>query len=383
MRLLCDISALAVMALAAAFLILTLAGAAAMLRSRRRWSMICGAQGFGADLICEEGVSVLAAGFTDLGQVERRLSADYGRFEVIVLVDSSADEGVSELLSKYSMIEMNEAPLGELPCGRCQALYRSRQRRYRRLVVVDRRRTTLCDDFNCGVAVAAFERIVALDRECELHPRALQQMIVESSLSESGRPSAVCALRSRVQSGGLRRLGQAVSMVAFGSGARLLSPTFRCGDVVAIFDREEIIAAGGFRDESHPDAELLRRMASLPGAGRQQFLPRVVASGGMSEGCALSSRRTRLLANALRIALAAVVSMLAAAAVRYDLYILRVSAMALVAVYAATVSAATVALAVARAVDTDGTNRVPMHVVVSYPFWASWKLLSGKNFRRS
>lgn len=380
MRLLCDISALCAIALAATFLIMACAGALTITATGRRGRLSGRIHGCGSDPICEEGVSVIASGFSGLDQIERRLSLDYGRFEVIVLADSSCDAGFGELLAKYSMTQMNEVPLDELPCGRCRGLYRSRQRRYRRLVVIDRERTTLCDDFNCGVAAAAFEWIVALDKECELDTRALQHLII-GALGGCERMSAVAAFREP----GSGSFTDITGLVTLGAGAGAVFGANWYGGTTALFDREEAIAAGGYRDDRTPDAELLSRIRP----GRRDFLPQILASSTGRNGCAGCFAHGACAA-ALRAAQTAAVMqwvMLTASAIRGDGYGFQVMALSIASCYTALTAAAAVSAAAFRMTgrreEEPHEGRFPLWRIAAYPFFAVGALISWKNFGNS
>lgn len=187
----------------------------------RKGRMLNACHGYGSDAMSQTGVSVVVAGLEHIEDIERRLSSEYWRYEVVVVVDSSRGAmNLAALRRKYAMIRVNYPAATDLSIDGCAALYRSRQRRYRRLIIVDREHRSLGDDLNCGVEVASYEQIVPLERETFLTDGALPRLVTE--LQEDGhRPcDAISAPVMPLELFGRQR--------------------------VAMIRRESIIEAGGF-----------------------------------------------------------------------------------------------------------------------------------------
>ena len=228
----------------------TLAGAMRISRMRERNRLFGERPGYGNDPVSEEGISVVVAGFGEQVRIEQWLGNRYTRYEVVWVVDLRTDFYARALMDRYAMTAVTLPTLGELPCEGLRALYRSRERRYRRLLLVDSVADDLPGAFNCGVNVASYDRILAVDGRSELLPGALQTLAIEWGEYGEHTPLAV---------GGYRVFGLEIGLVRRVSAA--LRMTFGlANDCVLLFDRDALIRVGGYRDPHNPDGELLRRI---------------------------------------------------------------------------------------------------------------------------
>ena len=151
----------------------------------RKGRMLAESHGYGSDAMSQLGVSIIVSGLDAAEDIEQRLASEYWRYEVIVVLDSSAQAlELARLQRKYSLILVNYPAVADIPIEGTPLLYRSRQRRYRRLVVIDRRHRNPNDDLNCGINVASYEQIVPLDANTFLTDDAVRRLEVE--LNDSG-----------------------------------------------------------------------------------------------------------------------------------------------------------------------------------------------------
>lgn len=160
------------------------------------------------------GISAVCTGVSDMEHIASLLGAEYGRYELVVVLDAqlSPDEfrGIAE---HYGMIRVDCAMSDELPSARVRALYRSRRRNYRRLILVDRRRQSPYDDLDAGAAVATYDYIMPLGPDTRLASDAVE--MAAAAIASDG--------RDRV----------AMLWSAAGAGCR-------------IFHRDTVVGAGGF-----------------------------------------------------------------------------------------------------------------------------------------
>lgn len=204
------------------------------LASMRKGRMLSECHGYASEAMSQTGVSVVVSGVRSEREVEERLSSEYWRYEVIIVLDSSREEDLfRRLCRKYGLIRVNFPAMSDLPIEGESSLYRSRQRRYRRLVVVDRLHRSRADDWNCGLAVASYERIVPLESDRYLFAEALPRWVKE-----------------------LHERGEHCNEVL----AAQVAPTHLFDRRrVAMFSREAVICGGGFSG-AHPRVAMIRRL---------------------------------------------------------------------------------------------------------------------------
>ena len=153
----------------------------------------------------ETGISVLCSGCDGIEQVERLLDTEYARYETVLALDAAAcPELFKTLVSRYRMIRVNPAC-----CGTIRGLYRSRQRGYRRLVIVDRTGGTSYDDFDAAAAVAAHDYLLPLPHGCRLRPDAAERLATELAAAPDGAPELIVS-----------RLGEPIRLVGREVAAR-------------------------------------------------------------------------------------------------------------------------------------------------------------------
>lgn len=202
------------------FLLLAAIAAAAVatlwlvMRGRNKRLLLAGAHGTSGDAPDGIGITVLCSGVHTPEQVENLLSVEYARYEVVVVMDSMRwPAEFAALATRYHMIRVEYVLSEELPVLGVRALGRSRKRRFRRLVLVDRAHDTLDGDFDAAAGVAAYDYVLPVREGQYLLPGVIRRLV--SEVGERG--AGTCDLvRSRI-----------------GAPAFLLS-------------REAVVAAGGF-----------------------------------------------------------------------------------------------------------------------------------------
>ena len=135
------------------------------------------------------GLSVLLAQGADAEQVAALLTADYERFEVVVAVDSVREAALlQELQKRYRLIRVDCPTVGASEALPVTALYRSRLRLFRRLVVVDVRRGARRERLNVLAEVATYELLMPLSRGCSLREGAVAWLVAEADRAHKRGP---------------------------------------------------------------------------------------------------------------------------------------------------------------------------------------------------
>lgn len=123
---------------------------------------------------------MLCSGVHAQEQVENLLSAEYAHYEVIVVLDSLRyPVEFAAFTARYRMIRVEYALSEELPVTGVRALGRSRKRRFRRLVLVDRAQDTPAGDFDAAAEVAAYDYVLPVREGQFLLPDAVVRLVAE------------------------------------------------------------------------------------------------------------------------------------------------------------------------------------------------------------
>lgn len=143
------------------------------------------------------GCSVVCSGITELQQISQLLRQEYERYEVIVVIDSlQYAEALHEIISHYRMVSVNCASTLELPTT-LRRLYRSRQRSYRRLIIVDVPHRSKHEDWNAGVMASSYDFILPISHGMALYDRAIENLAISLCSAE---PRRVDVLHSTTSS---------------------------------------------------------------------------------------------------------------------------------------------------------------------------------------
>jgi len=168
------------------------------------------------------GFSLLCSDVRRTGQIENLLSSEYDRCEVIVVLDAWQRRALFETLAaRYRMIRVDWHPSDELPVHGVRSMWRSRQRCFRRIVLLDRPRDNRADDWNAAASVASYDWLLPLHDGQYMLPGTLERLAVEIGEEQCD------ALRSW------------------------------SGEPVALLNREAVASAGGFG--KHPLRRIPRR----------------------------------------------------------------------------------------------------------------------------
>lgn len=193
-----------------------------VVRSVRKRRLLAREHGVASDAPEGTGISAVCGGVYDHDQLENLLGVEYARYEVVVVLDARHFFAEFDaIVSRYRMIRVNYAPCEELPVAGVRGLYRSRQRCYRRLVLVDRAQGSVYDDFDAAGCVATYDYLLPVRQGCLLLPGTVERLAAELSEYPTGmlelvrsrlaEPAVLVSRETVLREGGFsRRVGHSV-----------------------------------------------------------------------------------------------------------------------------------------------------------------------------
>lgn len=210
--------------MAVAYLCVMIAAAAAALGRVAAASRACARRrllgmlhGLRAGAVGRFGVSLLLADGVTLRRIEELLAVEYALYEVVAVLDGARDEELfGAIVARYRLIRVEYHPTGELPARGIRALYRSRKRCFRRLVLVDFEAAESGAPFpacDAAAEVASYDYLLPLRRGERLTDGAIERIAV-----------------------GLAAVQPAPALLRSIAGTR-----------AAVYSRAAVVAAGGFR----------------------------------------------------------------------------------------------------------------------------------------
>lgn len=129
------------------------------------------------------GCSVIWLGASSLSQIEKLLGTQYDRYEVITIIDASTQSTLfAQIIEQYGLVELNtpkSQPHNEFAI---RSLYRSAQRRYRHIVLLDiASEAKPHEALNSALAVVSYNYVIPIEGKLKLRPHAIESIAIKLS----------------------------------------------------------------------------------------------------------------------------------------------------------------------------------------------------------
>jgi len=126
-------------------------------------------------------VSVIAPAFNEsktiVENIRALLSLYYNNFEVIIVNDGSRDDSLEKVIEAYDLEKVNYFFDYRIPCQRIRGVYKSRNRSFNNLTVLDKINGGKADALNAGINVSRNQLICSIDVDSIMEPDALLKMV--------------------------------------------------------------------------------------------------------------------------------------------------------------------------------------------------------------
>ncbi|MBN1133050.1 MAG: glycosyltransferase family 2 protein [Bacteroidales bacterium] len=114
---------------------------------------------------------------TIIDNIRTMLSLYYNNYEVIVINDGSKDDSLEKMIEAYELEKVNYYFDYRLPCKRIRGVYKSRNRSFKKLTVIDKINGGKADSLNAGLNVSKNDLIVSIDADSIMEPDALLKLV--------------------------------------------------------------------------------------------------------------------------------------------------------------------------------------------------------------
>lgn len=227
-------------------------------------------------------VSILAPAYNEeatiVENVRSLLSLHYSNFEVIIINDGSKDKSLQTLIEYYELELVNFALNEQIKTKPLRGVYKSKNKAYSKLTVVDKENGGKADALNIGINVSSKDLILCIDVDCIVEQDAILRM-VKPFMDEGKRVIATggvvrIANSCEVRDGRLIKVHMPENLVArfqvleyiraFLMGRMAwsrLNGLLLISGAMGIFDKDIVIKAGGYNHNTvGEDMELIVRM---------------------------------------------------------------------------------------------------------------------------
>ena len=125
-------------------------------------------------------VSIIAPAFNEeksiVDNIRALLSLYYNNFEVIVVNDGSKDKTFQKIMEAYNLEKVNYFFDYRIPCERIRGVYKSKNRSFKRLTVIDKVNGGKSDALNAGLNISKNQLICSIDVDSIMEPDALLRL---------------------------------------------------------------------------------------------------------------------------------------------------------------------------------------------------------------
>lgn len=126
-------------------------------------------------------LSVIAPAFNEsetiIDNIRTLLSLYYNNFEVVVVNDGSKDDSLEKMINAYELEKVNYYFDYRLPCKRIRGVYKSQNRSFKKLTVIDKANGGKADALNAGLNVCRNDLVVSIDADSIMEPDALLKLV--------------------------------------------------------------------------------------------------------------------------------------------------------------------------------------------------------------
>lgn len=138
------------------------------------------------------GYSVLCTNIEEISLIEQLLTSNFYRYEVIISINSANQrELFHDIIKRYKLVEVNNSFPQEIQSSPIIALYRSRLRGYRRLIVADIATTNQYDALNTALNISSYDYIIPILEAMYLRPNAISAIAFSLSQERHRNPELI------------------------------------------------------------------------------------------------------------------------------------------------------------------------------------------------
>lgn len=127
------------------------------------------------------GISILAPAYNEsatiIENIKALLAIRYNKFEVIVINDGSKDDSLEKVIKEFQLEKVDYAINHRLQSKEIRGIYKSKDRAYKFLTIIDKENGGKADALNAGLNISEYGLFIAIDVDSVIDPDALLKMV--------------------------------------------------------------------------------------------------------------------------------------------------------------------------------------------------------------
>jgi len=130
---------------------------------------------------CLPSISIIAPAYNEektiIQNISGLLNVKYQNFEIIVVNDGSKDASLKTVIEHFDLVKTSQFYDPVVPTKNVRGIYKSRNKAFNHLTVIDKENGGKADALNTGVNVSQNDLFLAMDVDCIVEPDALLRMV--------------------------------------------------------------------------------------------------------------------------------------------------------------------------------------------------------------
>jgi len=126
-------------------------------------------------------VSILAPAYNEgknvVDNVRSLMSLHYANLEIIIINDGSKDDTLEKLIENFQLKLVRFALDYKIPCNEIRGVYKSENKAFQKLIIIDKVNGGKADALNAGINIASNDLITSIDVDCILESDAILKMV--------------------------------------------------------------------------------------------------------------------------------------------------------------------------------------------------------------
>jgi len=125
-------------------------------------------------------ISLIAPAYNEsltiIDNVKSLMSIEYNNYDVVIINDGSSDKTIDKLKSAFHLKKVPFYIPKPLKSNKIRDIYKSENKAFKKLIVVDKENGGKADALNAGISVSNSELVACIDVDCIIQPDALMKM---------------------------------------------------------------------------------------------------------------------------------------------------------------------------------------------------------------
>ncbi|MGW8316557.1 MAG: glycosyltransferase family 2 protein, partial [Bacteroidales bacterium] len=126
-------------------------------------------------------VTVIAPAYNEssniVDNIRALLSLYYNNLDIVVINDGSTDDSLEKIITEYELEKVDSYFEYRLPCERIRGIYKSQNRAFKKLTIIDKKNGGKADALNAGLNVCRNDLVLSIDADSVVEPDSLIKLV--------------------------------------------------------------------------------------------------------------------------------------------------------------------------------------------------------------